>query len=115
MIQQQIGYEVKGVRMQRMKWKVRAGWALAAFVLCGTALSAQNLEPWEIGPFVRPAEGNPVIAPRPESTFIDPPAQLGKDSSTDSFAQFPVFVDTGTSLVDKNNVNDYIAAAAARK
>jgi len=45
----------------------------------------------------------------------DPPAQLGKDSSTDSFAQFPVFVDTGTSLVDKNNVNDYIAAAAARK
>ena len=72
MIQQQIGYEVKGVRMQRMKWKVRAGWALAAFVLCGTALSAQNLEPWEIGPFARPAEGTPVIAPRPESTFIDP-------------------------------------------
>jgi predicted GH43/DUF377 family glycosyl hydrolase len=27
---------------------------------------------WQIRPFVRPAEGNPVIAPRPESTFIDP-------------------------------------------
>ena len=30
------------------------------------------LAPWEIGPFTRPAEGNPVIAPRPESTFVDP-------------------------------------------
>ncbi len=26
---------------------------------------------WQIGPFVRPAEGNPVIEPRPESTFVD--------------------------------------------
>jgi beta-1,2-mannosidase len=27
---------------------------------------------WQIGPFVRPPEGNPVIQPRPESTFVDP-------------------------------------------
>ncbi|MBV8113327.1 MAG: pesticidal protein Cry15Aa [Silvibacterium sp.] len=27
---------------------------------------------WQIGPFLRPAEGNPVIEPRPESTFVDP-------------------------------------------
>jgi ribose transport system substrate-binding protein len=50
-----------------------------------------------------------------DQLFHDPPQQLGKDTSTDSFAQLPVFVDTGTSLVDKSNVNDYIAAAAARK
>ncbi len=50
-----------------------------------------------------------------DQLFHDPPAQLGKDTSTDSFAHLPVFVDTGTSLVDKSNVDDYIAAAAARK
>ena len=27
---------------------------------------------WLIGPFTRPATGNPVIAPNPESTFTDP-------------------------------------------
>jgi len=41
----------------------------------------------------------------------DPPAQLSKDHSSDSFSPYPVFVDTGTSLVDKSNVDLYIAAA----
>jgi predicted GH43/DUF377 family glycosyl hydrolase len=27
---------------------------------------------WEIGPFTRPAAGNPVIRPKPESRFVDP-------------------------------------------
>jgi predicted GH43/DUF377 family glycosyl hydrolase len=27
---------------------------------------------WEIGPFTRPAEGNPVVKPNRESTFADP-------------------------------------------
>jgi len=27
---------------------------------------------WEIGPFIRPATGNPVIAPNPDSVFSDP-------------------------------------------
>lgn len=27
---------------------------------------------WQIGPFVRPGEGNPVIRPNPRSTFLDP-------------------------------------------
>jgi predicted GH43/DUF377 family glycosyl hydrolase/lysophospholipase L1-like esterase len=35
-------------------------------------LHAQNAQPWLIGPFVRPLAGNPVITPRPESTFLDP-------------------------------------------
>jgi predicted GH43/DUF377 family glycosyl hydrolase len=51
---------------------MRAGWVLAAIVFCAAGLCAQTELPWEIGPFTRPAEGNPVIAPRPESTFIDP-------------------------------------------
>jgi ribose transport system substrate-binding protein len=47
-----------------------------------------------------------------DEIFHYPPAQLGKDYSSDSFAPYPVFVDTGTSLVDKNNVDLYIAAAS---
>jgi predicted GH43/DUF377 family glycosyl hydrolase len=33
---------------------------------------AQNTVPWVIGPFTRPAEGNPVVTPLPDSTFADP-------------------------------------------
>jgi ribose transport system substrate-binding protein len=48
-----------------------------------------------------------------DEIFHDPPAQLNKDYSVDAFAPYPVFVDTGTSLVDKSNVDVYLAAAAA--
>ncbi len=41
-------------------------------MLCGSVLHAQDVEKWEIGPFTRPASGNPVVAPRPQSTFFDP-------------------------------------------
>jgi ribose transport system substrate-binding protein len=44
-----------------------------------------------------------------------PPAHLDKDFGADSFSPYPVFVDTGTSLVDKNNVDFYLASAAAGK
>ena len=47
-----------------------------------------------------------------DEIFHDPPKQLNKDYSVDSFSPYPVFVDTGTSLVDKNNVDLYIASAA---
>ncbi len=50
-----------------------------------------------------------------DQIFHDPPLQLGKDYSTDSFAPYPTFVDTGTSLVDKSNVDAYIAGAASGK
>jgi predicted GH43/DUF377 family glycosyl hydrolase/lysophospholipase L1-like esterase len=33
---------------------------------------AQTAAPWQIGPFTRPENGNPIIAPRAESTFTDP-------------------------------------------
>jgi len=47
-----------------------------------------------------------------DEVFHAPPKQLNKDYSTDSFAPYPMFVDTGTSLVDKGNVDLYIASAA---
>jgi ribose transport system substrate-binding protein len=50
-----------------------------------------------------------------DEVFHDPPQQLGKDYSADSFAPYPVFVDTGTSLVDQSNVDLYIAGAAAQQ
>src|ERR1700677_4195606 len=48
-----------------------------------------------------------------DEVFHEPPKQFGKDYSADSFAPYPVFVDTGTSLVDQSNVDLYIASAAA--
>ena len=44
--------------------------ALAAF--SATIALAQSLPSWVIGPFTRPANGNPVISPNPASTFQDP-------------------------------------------
>jgi len=49
-----------------------------------------------------------------DEVFHNPPAQLVKDKATDSVSHYPEFVDTGTSLVDKNNVDAYIAAAAGK-
>ncbi len=48
-----------------------------------------------------------------DEVFHNPPAQLNKDLSADAFSPYPVFVDTGTALVDKSNVDGYLAAAAA--
>jgi ribose transport system substrate-binding protein len=47
-----------------------------------------------------------------DEVFHNPPKQLAKDYSVDSFSPYPLFVDTGTSLVDKNNVDLYLASAA---
>jgi len=46
--------------------------SLTAALLCATILPAQDAAKWEIGPFTRPPSGNPVIEPRPQSTFTDP-------------------------------------------
>jgi ribose transport system substrate-binding protein len=47
-----------------------------------------------------------------DEIYHAPPKQLGKDYSADSFAPYPAFIDTGTSLVDKSNVDLYIASQA---
>jgi predicted GH43/DUF377 family glycosyl hydrolase/lysophospholipase L1-like esterase len=47
--------------------------AVALGVLLGAAGSwAQSVPHWVIGPFARPATGNPVVSPNPASTFEDP-------------------------------------------
>jgi predicted GH43/DUF377 family glycosyl hydrolase/lysophospholipase L1-like esterase len=47
--------------------------AVALCVLIGAAgVWGQNSVPWVIGPFARPASGNPVIATNAASTFQDP-------------------------------------------
>ena len=61
----------------RVLWPV----LMLAIACCSTAIlaSAQIAatgSEWQIGPFVRPAGENPIIQPRPESTFVDP--VLGK-------------------------------------
>ncbi len=47
---------------------------LAALAVSAGMLHAQA---WVIGPFARPASGNPVITPRPQSTFEDPIQHAG--------------------------------------
>jgi beta-1,2-mannosidase len=44
----------------------------AAALLLAASLQAQTAASWQIGPFTRPSSGNPVIRPRPASTFTDP-------------------------------------------
>jgi predicted GH43/DUF377 family glycosyl hydrolase len=48
------------------------GILISAIACCAPLLHAQTAQPWQIGPFTRPAEGNPLISPRPASTFADP-------------------------------------------
>ncbi len=55
--------------------KVQVRLVVAAVLLGGAALHAQSPQAWMIGPFNRPAEGNPVITPQPASEFMDPIAK----------------------------------------
>jgi ribose transport system substrate-binding protein len=50
-----------------------------------------------------------------DQIFHDPPSSLSKDWSQDAFSPLPDFVDTGTSLVDKRNVDAYIESAQAHQ
>ena len=47
--------------------------------------------------------------------FHAPPQQLNKDFRSDFFSPVPVFVDTGTEIVDKGNVDLYSSALAVAK
>ena len=50
-----------------------------------------------------------------DQIFHNPPASMSKDYSSDAFSPFPEFIDTGTSLVDKRNVDAYIESAQAHQ
>ena len=45
----------------------------------------------------------------------NPPQQLNKDFRTDFYSPYPVFIDTGSALVDGSNVDLYLSATAANK
>jgi ribose transport system substrate-binding protein len=47
--------------------------------------------------------------------FHAPPPQLNKDFRSDFYSPYPVFIDTGTTLVDRSNVDLYLSATAAHK
>ncbi len=47
--------------------------------------------------------------------FHAPPDQLNKDFRADFYSPVPVFVDTGSTLVDRNNVDLFLSATAANK
>jgi len=59
----------------RMTVARRSAWVLIAVLVGAVGVSAQTATPWQIGPFARPESGNPVIAPRADSTFVDPVSQ----------------------------------------
>lgn len=44
----------------------------AALIVLLASAGSLHGQSWGIGPFTRPVTGNPVIAPRPQSTFSDP-------------------------------------------
>ena len=50
-----------------------------------------------------------------DEIFHNKPTSLTKDYSVDAFSEYPVFIDTGTALVDKANVDLYSRAASEHK
>lgn len=60
--------------MSRIAWKVTFSGVLVAALFVATAPATQNPGPtgWDLGPFSRPAQGNPVMSPQPRSLFSDP-------------------------------------------
>jgi ribose transport system substrate-binding protein len=47
-----------------------------------------------------------------DEIFHNKPKSLSKDYSVDAFAEYPFFIDTGTAVVDKANVDIYAKASA---
>jgi len=100
---------------------------VVADVLKRANASDRELVTWDVSPAtldrIKAGTIDATIAQKPftmgflglralDEVFHYPPKQLTKDYSSDSFSPYPVFVDTGTSLVDKVNVDLYLAAAA---
>jgi ribose transport system substrate-binding protein len=50
-----------------------------------------------------------------DEIFHNKPRSLTKDYSVDAFSEYPYFIDTGTALVDKANVDVYSKAAEEHK
>ncbi len=48
-----------------------------------------------------------------DEVFHYPSKQLNKNYNVDAFSPYPAFIDTGTALVDKSDVDAYLASASA--
>ncbi len=46
--------------------------ACSSLLALALPVSGQTLPRWQIGPFTRPATGNPILVPQPASVFTDP-------------------------------------------
>ena len=55
--------------------KTMVKWIACAALVSAAMGYGQTNASWVIGPWTRPAEGNPVVTPKPESTFMDPIAK----------------------------------------
>jgi beta-1,2-mannosidase len=55
---------------RRRVWLAALG--CAAMVFAQSGLAQNSTTAWVIGPFMRPAEGNPVVTPNANATFMDP-------------------------------------------
>jgi ribose transport system substrate-binding protein len=94
------------VRRQKVTDRVVVAWDVEQDTLAeikdGTIEATVSQKPYTMG-FVGLKELDEIFHNRPKS--------LTKDYSVDAFAEYPVFIDTGTSLVDKANVDVYAKSA----
>jgi ribose transport system substrate-binding protein len=95
------------VRRQKATDRVVMAWDVDQDTLAeikdGTIEATISQKPYTMG-FVGLKELDEIFHNRPRS--------LTKDYSVDAFSEYPVFIDTGTALVDKANVDLYAKAAA---
>jgi ribose transport system substrate-binding protein len=94
------------VRRQKVNDRVVVAWDVEQDTLAeikdGTIEATISQKPYTMG-FVGLKELDEIFHNRPKS--------LTKDYSVDAFAEYPVFIDTGTALVDKANVDVYARSA----
>lgn len=103
---------------------------MAADAIKRTGDSKRELVAWDVNPDtlqgIKDGTIDATIVQKPytmgfvglkalDEIFHNPPAKLNQDFNSDAFAPYPVFIDTGTALVDKSNVDGYLTAAAAHQ
>jgi len=101
---------------------------LVADAIKRTGDASRTLVAWDVNPDtlegIKDGTIDSTVAQKPftmgyvglkalDEVFHNPPPQPSKDNSADAFAPYPAFVDTGTELVDKSNVDAYLASAAS--
>jgi ribose transport system substrate-binding protein len=93
---------------------------LNSYHITGKVVMAMDTDP-ETLQFIRSGAIAATIAQKPytmafvgmqmlDNLYHHKPSSLETDWSTDSFAPIPAFVDTGSALIDKSNVDSYLQA-----